>query len=102
MRFTVQLLCASLLLAVGSHAETLARGFGAARGGFAVGPRGAAFGGARAGAGVGRYGGAYAGGAQGRSWVGPRGTEVQAPAARAAWQWGRTAASTPAGRRASR
>src|SRR5262245_60397120 len=73
MRFTVQLLCAGLLLAVGSHAQTLARGFGAARGGFAVGPRGA-----RAGAGVGRYGGAYAGGAQGRTWVGPRGTEVQA------------------------
>jgi hypothetical protein len=60
------------------QSEVQARGFGAARGGAVVGPRGAAVGGSRAGVATGPYGGVHAGGAQGGTYVGPRGTTVQA------------------------
>jgi hypothetical protein len=95
MKFTTYILGSALVLLAGAQAQALARGFGAARGGFAAGPHGAVAGGARFGAGVGPAGGAYAGGARagaavgpyggyhaggarGGSYVGPRGTTVQA------------------------
>jgi hypothetical protein len=61
MRFTALAIVGAALLCVGPQTETPARGFGAARGGAAVGQRGAAVGGARGG-----------------SYTGPRGTTVQA------------------------
>src|SRR5262245_1736985 len=68
----------ALLAALAVQAEAHARGYGAARGGVAVGPRGGvAAGGARGGVVSGPYGGVSAGGARGGTYVGPRGTTVQ-------------------------
>ncbi|HYT94139.1 MAG TPA: hypothetical protein VEL76_35815 [Gemmataceae bacterium] len=78
MKFTIQILGAALVFVAGPHTEAMARGFGAARGGMAVGPRGGTFsGGARVGGAVGPYGGFGAGGAQHRTYTAPGGTTIQ-------------------------
>jgi hypothetical protein len=77
MRYTIHLVGIAVILAFGLASEASARGFGAARGGVAVGARGGvAYGGAHVGGGVGPYG-AGVGGARGGTYVGPRGTTVQ-------------------------
>jgi hypothetical protein len=68
-----------MVMGFGVESEALARGFGAARGGAAVGARGGvAVGGARAGVAAGPYGGVSAAGSRSGTYVGPRGTTVQA------------------------
>ncbi len=78
MRLAMYVACAALLLAIAPQPEGLARGFGGARGGFAYGSRGAVAGHSAAGVATGPFGGVHAGGAQGGTYVGPRGTTVQA------------------------
>lgn len=78
MKFTISLVAIGGLVLVAIPCEVQARGFGAARAGVAVGPRGAAVGGAYGGVRTGPYGGFEAGGARGGTYVGPRGTTVQA------------------------
>src|SRR5262249_49218688 len=72
MRLTIAMALTGLaVLATAGEAAAFGRG-GFARGGAAVGPRGAVAGGARGGYSAGPYG-ARAGGAQHHSYVGPRG-----------------------------
>jgi hypothetical protein len=78
MKWAICVVGAMGLLAFGVVNEASARGFGAARGGFAVGPRGGvaanrSFGGVAAGP----FGGVHAGGAQGFTRVTPGGTTIQ-------------------------
>jgi hypothetical protein len=78
MKRSISLLTAAALLVLGFQAAAHARGFGAARRGVAVGPRGgAATGHARGGVATGPFGGVQAGGSRGGTYVSPRGTTVQ-------------------------
>jgi hypothetical protein len=77
MRLSIQVFTATLLI-FGLHTETQARGFGAVRGGTAVGARGGvARGQARGGVATGPIGGVQARGSRGGTYVTPRGTTIQ-------------------------
>ncbi len=74
MRFSLQVIGAAALLAFGMAEQVGARGFGGARGGHYVGPRGTTVtAGRRGGVAVGPYGGVHAGGVRGARVTTPTG-----------------------------
>jgi hypothetical protein len=77
MRFSTWLVGAVLVFVVSAPAAR-AQGFGRARAGVAVAPRGAAATTYRGGAAVGPLGGVHAGAARTGTYVGPRGTTIEA------------------------